>query len=72
MLKTERLPILNKKSRGESSGLSDDLAFTLNTRKGLDIKPSSFPPVEGDTETQRNGLEGDHNHSKAMKVDIEF
>ena len=74
MLKIHRLPIFHEKGGGggESSGLGDDLAFTLSRRKGLVIKPFSLPPVEGDTEAQQGGLEGDHNHGKATKVDIEF
>jgi elongator complex protein 4 len=72
MLKIHRLPIFHEKGGGggESGGLGDDLAFTLSRRKGLVIKPFSLPPVEGDTDSQQAGLEGDH--GKATKVDIEF
>jgi elongator complex protein 4 len=72
MLKIHRLPIFHEKGGGggETSGFSDDLAFTLSRRKGLVIKPFSLPPVEGDSEAQQGGLE--HDHGKATKVDIEF
>jgi elongator complex protein 4 len=72
MLKIHRLPIFHEKGGGggEASGFGDDLAFTLNRRKGLVIKPYSLPPVEGDSEAQQGVIE--HEHGKATKVDIEF
>jgi elongator complex protein 4 len=72
MLNVHRLPIFHEKGGGgEASGFGDDLAFTLSRRKGMVIKPFSLPPVEGDTEAQQGGLEGDGG-VKATKVDIEF
>lgn len=72
MLKIHRLPIFHEKGGGggETSGLSDDLAFSLSRRKGLVVKPFSLPPVEGDAEAQQGGSE--HDHGRATKVDIEF
>lgn len=74
ILKIHRLPIFHEKGGGggEASGFGDDLAFTLSRRKGLAIKPFSLPPVDGDPEAQQRGLDGDHDHDKASKVDIEF
>jgi elongator complex protein 4 len=72
ILKVHRLPVLHEKGGGggESSGFGDDLAFTLSRRKGLVIKPFSLPPVNGDTDAQHEGIEGDD--GKTSKLDIEF
>jgi elongator complex protein 4 len=72
MLKVHRLPILHEKGGGgsESSGFGDDLAFTLSRRKGLIIKPFSLPPVDGDTDVQHAGMEGDG--GRASRLDIDF
>lgn len=72
IMKVHRLPIFHEKGGGggESSGLSDDLAFSLSRRKGLVIKPFNLPPVEGDEEGQQGALEGEH--GRATKVDVEF
>jgi elongator complex protein 4 len=72
MLKVHRLPIFHEKGGGggESSGVGDDLAFSLSRRKGLVIKPFSLPPVEGDAEAQEGVTT--NNGEKATKLDIEF
>jgi len=72
MLKVHRLPILHEKGGGgsESSGFGDDLAFTLNRRKGLVIKPFSLPPVDGDIDAQHAGIKGDD--GSVSRLDIEF
>jgi elongator complex protein 4 len=69
MLKIHRLPVFHEKGGGGggSSGLSEDLAFTVSRRKFV-IKPFSLPPVEGDTEAQQGLGEG----VKQTKVDIDF
>jgi elongator complex protein 4 len=71
MLKVHRLPILHEKGGGvfELDGLEGDLAFTLSRRKGLVIKPFSLPPVDGDTEMQNIGTEGNR---KNTNVDLDF
>ena len=69
MLKIHRLPVFHEKGGGGggSSGLSEDLAFTVSRRKFV-IKPFSLPPVEGDTEAQQGLREG----VTQTKVDIDF
>jgi elongator complex protein 4 len=70
MIKVHRLPILHERGGGGGeSGRLDDLAFTLSRRKGLVIKPFSLPPVDGDVDLQKGGLELDHGKGK---IDIEF
>jgi len=71
MLKVHRLPVFHEKGGGggASSGLGEDLAFTVSRRKFV-IKPFSLPPLEGDTEAQQGGLSG--GEGKQTKVDIAF
>ncbi len=71
ILKIHRLPVFHEKGGGggSSSGLGDDLAFTVSRRR-FTIKPYSLPPVEGDTDAQQGNVEG--GEGKQTKLDIEF
>ncbi|KAL8771625.1 MAG: hypothetical protein Q9209_003069 [Squamulea sp. 1 TL-2023] len=64
MVKVHRLPVFSEKGGGGAVG--DDLVFTVSRRKFV-IKPFNLPPVEGDTEAQKEEGEG-----KPIKVDIDF
>ncbi|MCJ1283341.1 hypothetical protein MMC26_002669 [Xylographa opegraphella] len=69
MVKVHRLPIFHERGGGGPGGaaVGDDLAFTVSRRRFV-IKPFSLPPVEGDTEAQKGGLD----MGKPTKVDIDF
>ncbi|KAI9721926.1 MAG: hypothetical protein M1812_001882 [Candelaria pacifica] len=71
ILKIHRLPLFHEKGGGggSSSGLGDDLAFTVSRRR-FTIKPYSLPPMEGDTDAQQGNVE--HVDSKQTKLDIDF
>ena len=70
MLHIHRLPIFHERGGdgggGGSSGLGENLAFTVSRRRFV-IKPFSLPPVEGDIEAQQGGAE-----DKPALVDLEF
>lgn len=68
IMKLHRLPIFHEKGGGGGGNgeISNDFAFTVSKRK-FAIKPFSLPPVDGDTEAQR-----DDGAAKATKVEIDF
>lgn len=71
IVRVHRLPILHEKGGGGAESMRlDDMAFMLNKRKGLVIKPFSLPPIDGDTNIQQKGPEFDYGGDKGL--DIEF
>ena len=68
MVKVHRLPIFHEKGGGGGGNgeISNDFVFTVSRRR-FAIKPFSLPPVDGDTEAQR-----DDGAAKATKPGIDF
>ncbi|KAI9703898.1 MAG: hypothetical protein M1836_007672 [Candelina mexicana] len=71
ILKIHRLPVFHEKGGGgeSSSGLGNELAFTVS-RKKFTIKPYSLPPVEWDTDPQQAHVE--NADGTELKLDLDF